>query len=229
MVFVMKNATLFYMAMLFVIVAGCSRAAPPSATEPVPGAAEDPASETYPDQKTNELVTEFVSTDGRVTVHVEQVIIDDKIPQAVHKALSNETEDAVGESDNVSGTAFVFLESEMQFFDSGTVTEFLAVFLSFGSIEGVYLVDPRGFGRDKPLLVDVDGDEYERMLLMFEDAGSAVTDTSGLFGVPPGTVGLLLFEYPSKAIPREVHYIYSYRESEDSGIKKGMVIIPLRR
>jgi len=100
------------------------------------------------------------------------------------------------------------------------------LFINIEKIEEGFITDPRKFAGDTPQLITAEGSVLERTILNFKYTGE-LDENEDHIGAPPGTEGVMVFAFPAEETPRQVHYYYSFIESKDAEIEKGLVIIPV--
>jgi hypothetical protein len=122
------------------------------------------------------------------------------------------------------------LPAEYNVPDASAGHAYVSVHLMVSRIEGVHLVNLLGFGEERPVLHDGDGQSYTLDLgtfkgVKFQDPGD-ITSPSELV---EGAEGLLVFEVPEDRAPADLDLVYSYRESweDDAPARRGEMTVPL--
>lgn len=170
--------------------------------------------------------TEYVSEDGKVTIEIERLLLDDRIPEEVSRFFSTEENNqANGDEDMASGDNGIYFESSQIILYQEEV-HYLALFLSIKSIEEGFLKIPHGFKDEQPVLLSQEGSVFEKIITQFKYTGSA-EDYSGYNDLPAGSEGVVVFAYPPDETPAEVHYIYSLQDEIANGVEKGIIVVPL--
>ena len=93
---------------------------------------------------------------------------------------------------------------------------YLSIQLTVTRIEGVHLVNVLGFGEERPVLHDSDGQSYTLGFgtfrgVKFQDPTN-ITSPSELV---EGAEGILVFEIPKDQEPADLNLVYTYQETWD--------------
>ena len=146
------------------------------------------------------------ASDGRVTIILDKVERADVLPPDIVEALS-------------AGKSPTPIEG----------CDFVCVYLTIARIENVHMVNPLGYGDERPALLDAEGHQYK-----LEDGqvrGIKYLDPHDIRSpceAVEGATGFLVFEVPKHERPAKLSFVYSFKETwEEESAKRGQIDIIL--
>jgi len=174
---------------------------PPPAPAPTPE--PEPAPTPTPTPPTPEQIG---GSDGRVTITLDKIERGDIVPPDIVEALS------VGRP---SYEPPVPAEG----------CDFVCIYVTIAHIENVHMVNPLGYGDERPVLLDAKSHGYEPVCAVVQGIKYLdLHDIRGPSEAVEGATGFLVFEVPKHERQAKLSFLYSFKETwEEEVAKRGQI------
>jgi len=171
-------------------------------------------------------LTEYASEDGKVVITLDRYLVNDRLPEEAGSFFSGKKEDQAAPGDEKqSNEGGIYFESSVIRLQKEDVY-YLALFVTLNKVADGFLKIPHGYNDEQPVLITEEGTVHEKIITQFKYVGTA-DDYTGFDNLPAGSQGVVVFAYPIKERPAEIHYIYSLEEKNLPGAERGKIIVPV--